>query len=152
MRKFHERIPYHCCEGLSYGALFECMIFVGFFVRTFLGHSLGPLWQGNQLITINARSRMGVWIRAPLMAGALFFCEDFLGNLLPRNLFNKSINHHKSKKQDGGLEQGPPHGWSAPQATKLSALESFDLYVRTHRFRPSLDPTHYLDIQNPIWV
>ena len=40
-------------------------VFTGFF-RTFLG----TLWQGNQLITIKARSRMGVWSRAPLMAGA----------------------------------------------------------------------------------
>ena len=96
----------------------------------------------------------------PLLQGAelwsTFWVHDFCGGFLQAFsghslglLARKSINHHKSKKQDGGLKQGPPHGWSAPQATKLSALESFDLYVRTHRFRPSWDPTHYLDIQNP---
>ena len=64
-------------------------------------------------------------------------------------------SHHKSQKQYGGEEQSPPHGWrsAGQQATKLSALESFDLYVGTHRFQPSSYPAYYLDItQHHIWA
>ena len=45
----------------------------------------------------------------------------------PKNARNTKKNHQKCQKHEGG-KQGPPHCQSARQPTKLSALESFDLY------------------------
>ena len=46
---------------------------------------------------------------------------------ITKNARNTKKNHQKCQKHEGG-KQGPPHCQSARQPTKLSALESFDLY------------------------